>query len=435
MTGPYTPGSWRARFRWPARLAYLLVLLFATLQPFYPDTTTANIVARIERALHPEFGGADVVDAARNLLLFGGWGVIWALTAAGSARRTILRATGTGFSISVFVETLQLFSWNRNTSLLDVTTNTLGALGGALALIMLIAFTRQQREGKTLLGVPALVFAGSYVVAVGLEALVPLFWHQTLAGAYGWPLERFRVSLEAFRWSSLFSSTVSDFPIFLPAGALAVAAATELGLDPRTAFRRIAPPAVALIATIEVLHGFLGMEMLAGSALLRSMAVVSGAWLAARLLPGLIATPPTPERARRFLAGYALIVAVWAWRPFLPDFSAASIHSKLARPWYIPLASSEYQLDLFSVVLICAPFFLYLPLGALLAARPLQRRGLMAGPVPGVLLALFLEMMQLVVRERQPDVTDFLVAASGAIIGWAIVRRAGYDGILPRSDD
>jgi glycopeptide antibiotics resistance protein len=433
VTGPYTPGSWRARFRWPARLAYLLVLLFATLQPFYPDTTTANIVARIERALHPELGGADVVDAARNLLLFGGWGVIWALTAAGGVRRTTLRATGTGFCISVFVETLQLFSWNRNSSLLDVTTNTLGALGGSLALIMLIAFTRERREGKTLLGVPALGFAGSYLVAVTLEALVPLFWHQTLPGAYGWPLERFRVSLDAFHWSSLLSATVSDIPIFLPAGALAVAAATEAGLDPRTAFRRVAPVGLALIVAIEILHGFLGMEMLAGSALLRSAALLSGAWLAARALPRIIGTPAGPERARRCLIAYALLLAAWAWRPFLPDFSAASIGYKLARPWYIPLASSEYQFDLFSVVLICAPFFLYLPLGALLAAWPLRRPGLLSGPVPGVLLALSLEVMQLVVRERQPDVTDFLVAASGAIIGWAIVRRAGYEGILPRT--
>lgn len=436
MTGPYTPGSWRARYRWPARLGYVLVLLFATLQPFYPDTTPANIAERIHRALHPELGGADVVDAARNILLFGGWGVIWALTAAGSARRTILRATGTGICISVLVETTQLFSWNRNASLLDVTTNTIGALGGALALLMLIAFTRERRDGRTLLGLPMLVFAGGYCTAVCLEAIIPLFWHETLPNGYGWPLYRFAVSLAAFRWSSVLSATVSDIPLFFPAGALAVAAVTEIGTDPQTAFRRVAPAGIALALLAELLHGFLGMEMLAGSVLLRSAAIVSGAWLAARLLPRLGDAPPGPARARRFLIGYALVLAAWAWRPFLLDWSAHAVHAKLTRPWYIPLASSEYQLDLFSVTLICAPFFLYLPLGALLAAWPLRKRGLLAGPVPGVLLALMLETTQLVVRERQPDVTDFLVAASGAIIGWAIVRRAGYAAygeLLPRA--
>jgi VanZ family protein len=220
--------------------------------------------------------------------------------------------------------------------------------------------------------------------------------------------------------------TLSDIPLFFPAGVLAIAAAMEFGHDPRAAFRRVAPAGIALALGAEIMHGLLGMEMLAGSALLRSAAIIAGAWWAARRLPRPGDAPPGPARARRFLLGYALVLAAWAWRPFLPDRSLHAIHAKLLRPWYIPLASSEYQLDLFSVVLICAPFFLYLPLGALLAAWPLRRRGLLAGPVPGVLLALFLETMQLVVRERQPDVTDFLVAASGAIIGWAIVRRAGY---------
>ncbi len=426
MTGPYTPGSWRARFRWPARGAYLLVLLFATLSRFDPDPAPEQVAARIARALHPQLAGSDVVDAARNILLFGGWGVIWALTAAGSARRTIVHSTATGIAISVAVEFAQLFSSNRNSSLLDVATNTLGALGGALVLLMLIAFARERRGGHTLLGIPALVFAGSYGLAVCLEAAVPLFWHSTLPGAYGWPPARFAISLAAFRWSSLFTSTISDFPIFLPAGALAVAAMTELGLPPATAFRRAALAGLILAPLAELLHGLLGMEMLVGACLLHASALVAGAWCAARFLPRLGDAPPGPGRARRFTMAYALLLAGWAWRPFLPSLSPGSIAAKLARPWYIPLASSEYQLDLSSVVLVCAPFFLYLPLGALLAAWPLRRRGFMAGPVPAVLLALLLEMLQLIVRERQPDITDFLVAASGAIIGWAIIRRAGY---------
>jgi len=404
----------------------MLVLFYATLQPFYPDTTPANVAERIHRALHPELGGADVVDAARNILLFGGYGVIWALTAAGSARRTMLRATGTGIFISILIETAQLFSWNRNASLLDVTTNTIGALGGALALLMLIAFTRERRNGQSLLGLPMLVFAGGYGTAACLEAIMPLFWHDTLPGGYSWPLSRFAVSAAAFRWSSLLSSTISDLPLFFPAGALAVAAVTEFGLDPRAAFRRVAPAGVAVALVAELTHGFLGMEMLAGSFLLRSAAIVTGAWVGARLLPRLGSAPPGPARARRFLLGYALVLAAWAWRPFLPEWSAWPVRAKLARPWYIPLASSEYQLDLLSVVLVCAPFFLYLPFGAMLAAWPVRRRGILAGPGPAVLLALMLEMVQLVIRERQPDVTDFLVAASGAIVGWAIVRRAGY---------
>ncbi|MEO8140122.1 MAG: VanZ family protein [Gemmatimonadota bacterium] len=428
MTGPYTPGSWRARFRWPARVAYFLLLLFATLSPFHLDPDRAHVTERLERALHPLIAGSDVVDAARNILLFAGWGVIWALTAAGSGRRTILRSTGTGICISLLVESAQLFSSNRNSSLMDVTTNTIGSLGGALALLMLIAFARERRGVQSLFGIPALVFAGSYVTAVFLEAVVPLFWHDTLPGGYGWPLARFAVSSAAFRWSSVLSSTVSDFPLFLPAGALAVAALTEFGLTSDAALRRVVPGGVALALVAELVHGLLGMEMLLGAFLLRGFAIAVGAWLATRALPRIGSAPPGPERARRLFLLYGAVLAAWAWRPFLPDWSLRAIRYKLSRPWYIPLASSEYQLDLYSVVLVCAPFFLYLPLGALLAAWPIRRHGPLAGPWPGVLLALFLETAQLVVRERQPDITDFLVAASGAIIGWAIIRRAGYEG-------
>jgi glycopeptide antibiotics resistance protein len=75
---------------------------------------------------------------------------------------------------------------------------------------------------------------------------------------------------------------------------------------------------------------------------------------------------------------------------------------------------------------VCAPFFLYLPLGGLLAVWPIRRQGWLSGPLPGVWLALALETAQLLVLDRTLDITDVLVQASGVVIGWAIVRRAGY---------
>ena len=98
----------------------------------------------------------------------------------------------------------------------------------------------------------------------------------------------------------------------------------------------------------------------------------------------------------------------WQWEGILPELTRRAVK-------YIEDSARKP-----------APFFLYLPMGALLAAWPCRRRGLLAGPAPAVVLALVLEAMQLVVRDRQPDITDFLVAGSGAIIGWAIIRRAGY---------
>jgi hypothetical protein len=270
------------------------------------------------------------------------------------------------------------------------------------------------------------VFAGSYATAVWLEAVLPLFWHDPVPGAYGWPLTRFAASAAAFHWTSVLSSTISDFPIFLPAGAFAVAAMTEHGLPRSIAFRRTALAGIALAFLAELLHGLLGIPMLAGSFLLHASAVTAGAWAATRTLPRRSTAPAGAKRARALTLGYALVLCAWAWRPFLPELGAAAIQAKLALPWYIPLAALEWQVGLLSVVGICAPFFLFLPLGALLAAWPCRRRGLRSGPVPAVLLAVALEVSQLIIRGRQPDITDFLVEASGAIIGWAIIRRAGY---------
>jgi glycopeptide antibiotics resistance protein len=120
------------------------------------------------------------------------------------------------------------------------------------------------------------------------------------------------------------------------------------------------------------------------------------------------------------------ILAAWAWRPFLPEVTLAGYQEKFDTPWYIPLAALARQVDFFSVVDVCTPFFLYLPLGALLAAWPWRREGALAGPLPGVLLALALEVGQVVILYRMLDVTDAIVTASGVLVGWAVMRRAGY---------
>jgi VanZ family protein len=50
----------------------------------------------------------------------------------------------------------------------------------------------------------------------------------------------------------------------------------------------------------------------------------------------------------------------------------------------------------------------------------------MSGPWPAVWLALVLEAGQILVLGRLMDVTDVLIPGAGALVGWAIVRRAGF---------
>lgn len=425
MTTSTEPRVWRERFRRPALAAYVAVLLIATLVPFRPDPDAGRVVERIGRAFHPTIAGRDVVDGARNVVLFAGWGVVWALTAAGGVRQIVLRATVSGAAISALVETLQLFSANRSTSLLDLATNTAGSFVGAVTLIVLVALASQRREARSFVGVPALLFAGTYGAAAALEAVIPLFRQQEPI-AHGGPLARFPATLAAFQLSSLFQLTVSDLVLFLPAGALAVAALTEHGMGYPGARTRVWIWGAGLALITELLHGFLGQPILLGAFLSHTLAIMLGAWIAARYLPRLTVQLRGQMRPQALTVIYALVIVAWAWRPFLPEVTWSAVTAKLATDWYVPLASLSGRLDFFSVSDVCAQFLLYLPFGGLLAVWPIRRQGWLAGPLPAVWLAFICEAAQLGVWERTLDVTIPLIQASGALIGWAIVQRAGY---------
>jgi VanZ family protein len=426
MTATRTPLGWRDRFRRPALAAYVVVLLIATLTPFEADPAPERVAERATRAFHPTIAGRDVIDGARNIVLFAGWGVVWSLTAAGGVRRIVLRATGTGAALSALVETAQLFSSNRTTSFLDLATNTGGAFAGAVVLIALVALGSERRGARSFVGIPALFFAGSYCTASFLEAVIPLFRQDSVLGATGGPFRRFATTAAAFQLDSFFDLTLSDIFIFLPAGCFAVAALAEHGMSYPLAFRRVAIVGVALAILAELLHGFLGQPMLVGAALIHALAIVFGAWLAARALPRITVALRGKARPQALAGFYALVLAAWAWRPFLPEVTWVAIAGKFAGPWYVPLAALGGRVDFFSVVDVCAPFFLYLPLGGLLAVWPLRRDGWLAGPLPGIWCALAFEVGQTLVWERTLDVTDVLVQASGVVIGWAIAQRAGY---------
>ena len=122
-----------------------------------------------------------------------------------------------------------------------------------------------------------------------------------------------------------------------------------------------------------------------------------------------------------------MVLAAWSWRPFLPEvtWSRGSARNSPAHGiCRLPHSAAGWTSSACSDV--CAQFLLYLPLGGLLAVWPLRRGGWLAGPLPAVWLAFVCEASQLGVWERTLDVTIPLMQASGALIGWAIVQRAGY---------
>ncbi|MDH3206130.1 MAG: VanZ family protein [Gemmatimonadota bacterium] len=414
------------RLRLPVRLGYLGIILLATLSAFRIDLDPAAVAGRLQRMLRPTMSGVDVLDGARNLTLFAGWGLVWMLTSAPGRSWVVLRnAVLTGGGISLLVEVLQLLSDNRTASVLDLATNTGGALMGALVLVFIVLGLASRVDGRSFVGIPASLFALSYGAAVAGEALVPLFRQEQALSVSGGVLERLGIAVSLFEWRSFLELPLGDALLFFPAGVFGVAALYETGRGYRKAALEVGVGATLLFVSVEVAHGVLGIPIQAGAILVHVGAVAFGAWMSAAALPAFTRRVRGVDRPRLLTLGYVAVLAAWAFRPYIPETNATALLGKVTSEWWIPLRSLGMRMDMFSVVDVAAPFLLYLPLGGLLAVWPLTSRSRSAF-VPAIYLAAAIEFLQILVAGRTLDVTDFLVQAAGAAVGWAVVRRGGF---------
>ncbi|MGD8601692.1 MAG: VanZ family protein [Gemmatimonadota bacterium] len=416
-----------ARTRIAARGLYVGIILLATLSSLRPDLDGVAIAERLGRMLRPSVSGRDLIDGARNVALFAGWGLLWMITAGpGRSWRALRHAVLTGAALSLAVEGLQLLSDTRISSVLDLITNTGGAFAGALAAVFIVMSLAKATGARSFVGIPASVFAVSYGVAVSAESFVPLFRQESQVHVSGGVLERLAMALEALRWGTVFEPPLGDFLLFLPAGAFAVAWLYEMGRDYGAAAWIVACGAALILPAAEVAHGAIGIEIHAGAALTHVIAVAIGAWLGAKSLPRFTRAARGADRPRILTLAYATLLLLWAARPYRTEPAFGAMVAKLRSEWWIPLRSLGARMDLFSVVDVCGPFLLYMPLGALLAVWPLRRRGLLSGMAPAIYLACATELGQILIATRTLDITDLLIQATGAAIGWLAVRRAGF---------
>src|SRR5205807_6073011 len=270
-----TPGQ---RFR-AARWGYVAVVLLATLTQlhFSPDLSAA--VERLAGAFTPYLGWRDAIDGLRNTVLFAGLGAVWVVTSrSGNVRAEIRQATVVGLALSASVEGLQVFSPVRTASIVDVTTNTLGALGGAAAVALLIAAVVAAKGARSYLGVPTFLLAGAYGGAVLCEALTPLFGPASLPWTAGGPLGSLGAAFQAAGPVSFDTLPLVDLLLFAPAGFVCVMLLRERGRDARWVGVAGAGAALALVA--ELGHGMLGFPVWWEAVLVRAAGLGLGAWTA-----------------------------------------------------------------------------------------------------------------------------------------------------------
>lgn len=415
------------RSRTVVRLGYVGIVLLATLSYLDLDLDAARIAGRVNRMLQPTISRRDVIDGARNVVLFAGWGLLWMVTAPpGRSWRALASATLTGVGLSVSVEAMQLLSETRRASVLDIVTNSAGSLLGALVLVIVVRGLAGLSTSRSFVGLPASVFAIAYGAASAGEAFVPLFRQSPSPAARGGPFERLATVLEEFRWESLTEPPLGDFLLFLPAGVLAVAALVEPGRSYRSSAVTVGLAGAVAALSLELAHGMIGIDIHAGAVLTHAAAVACGGWIAAAGLPAATQRIRGVDRPRLLTGGYAVVLLLWALRPYRPETGLSAALGKLTTEWWIPMRSLGQRVDAFSVVDVFDSFLLYLPLGALLAVWPLGRRGTLAAFAPAIYLAVCAELAQILVLTRTLDVTDLMVQASGAAVGWVVARRAGY---------
>ena len=410
-----------------ARFAYVAVVLAATLSDLHFSWEPEAVAARLQRAFTPALGWSDAIDGLRNVALFAGLGAVWVVTSlSGRVRAEIAQAVQVGLWLSVTVEGLQLFSPVRTASFVDVATNTLGALGGAVALGVVIADVSRAKGQRSYVGLPAVLLAGAYGLAVLCEALTPLFSSQPLLGLYGGPLARLYTALQWAVPLSVSEVPLLDMLLFAPAGFLGVLALRERGRDARHAWPAVAGAGATMACVAELAHGLFGVAIRWEAVAAHALAVGAGAWVAQRSLAALTRQLRGSERARAVIFLYMGLLVLWGWRPFVPETDPAVIAGQLSPAHLIPLRSLSDRVDVFSALHVLQQFVLYLPLGSLLAVWPLRLGGRWSHLRPALWLTVLIEVGHMLIVDRYFDVTNALISAAGLGIGWVVVRRSGY---------
>ena len=424
------------RYAIALRIAYLACVAIATLLHLGFDAAPDAVLFRLKRAIDPQLAFRDVVDAARNVALFLGWGATWVLTTkAPTTRRDVTAATIVGMAASLTVETLQLFSQYRLASIADVCTNTVGSLLGALAVyLMEQRATSDMRRGTTI-GIPGWLPASALLLtAFGLAFAPSSRPSMTVAWSPN-PLERAALVAGTAARHVPWSALLTDATVWL-----AVGIAVAIAISDRTGRVR-ASQCVAWLLIVPLLlliahygRSLAGLQRESDAWIVQSVAVAVGLLLGLALMPRWRrSVSARSTRAYQLFGVSALVGALMSWWPAIWAVPAngASVFS-----WrqLVPMMSLYQRQDLSSVFLVLQKAGIGAAVGACLAAR--TRVG---EPRPGVRAALLyaavLEFGQRFVPGRYPDVTDILITVSAACLVAVLIERADAGArIAPSSE-
>lgn len=406
-------------------LVYVAFLIYATTLPFAFEPSMAAVAAKFEKVPFDPFvsaqgGRPSISDMTQNVLLFIPFGVLGMLTLSPSILRTsrrrsarqprAMRAMGALIGVPVLaaltsacVETLQLFTIDRISSLNDVLTNAIGGFVGALTTLVLAgAFPRVSGIINVIPGAARRSFrtmmAAIFVVLVAT-------WHPFDASL---DVGAFASKVRTFVSDPWQVGMVSDEGVDLLRYAfLAGAAAVWLeGVGVRSP-RATAAAATSFVAVVlEISQLIIGARMPG----LKDMLVGAAGACAGSLIGPRIRTAPVRVSA------VAVIAASWAGAGVMVLAPFTLAPERRPMEWVPFLTYYQYTTGQ-TVSHVVELLLAFLPIGfALACVTPGPRRWLSSAGV-ALPLAIILEYLQGWIVGRYPDVSDIMVMTLGAVVG------------------
>ncbi len=426
-----------------AAIAVAVLIVYGSLIPFdFRRPDTFNPVVGLEHVPFTPLSRTDLfVNVAVGLPL--GFVLMGALRSARrqgpvAAAVVVLVVGCVSMILGSAVEMVQVLSPMRKSSWNDVLGQGLGAVAGALAwtvtgpsVMVWLRHLAHERESTHFVRRLLQLFLPIYLV-LQLTS-VDVARASKVAAEYG--EGRVMVMPPASPFESTFL-VMRDFAgnalLNIPIGTLA--ALGWVRGRKRRAIGWAFLSGVAMLVAVEIAQEFVGLsDARVGDLLMGTLGVILGIAIAEQLVRH---RPKNPiDRSRVVYAWFLAAAGAWTlllvgqnWHPFDFELTSEIVTQRLTRISLIPFAFSYWYASYMVSPLQAThetvlKFVLAVPLGLLLRlAWPLPsgrraRRQRAAIPVAATIVLIGIELGQIFLPTRFPDVTDVLIGAMGALVG------------------
>jgi glycopeptide antibiotics resistance protein len=377
----------------------------------------------------------------------------------------------TGGLLALLLEFLQIFVSNRIVSQRDVFAQALGTLIGLTAW-WLVGQTMTDwlrgHHGARQAGLPAglqrlrailTIYAAGWLVSMlqpfELTLSPAMIWRKVKGGGinlvpFGGPF-----ASGADRVWDVISALVSAVPL----GGLALLMAVSVGARKRRAFALAA--GVLFVSASELVQILVVNRVVdVTDVMTGSLGIWLGIWATDRLATLPATLRDSPERPVAVVGGWAVgrrtlaavacsvawsgVLAFYHWKPFAFDLTPAHVRERLQQMSLLPLRQYQFETGAQLLAQATLKVGLGIPLGLCLAVATADAwREASHGEtlrwtlalLMGVLVFGVIEVGQLFLPQRVPDVTDVLWGTIGTAAGLRIAGLVGADGSTQTSKD